>query len=496
MSQQRPITQCPYCDTRFRITATQLEAAGGKARCSRCHKVFNARQYLQDSRVAHGRSGREPALETAMRPAPPPVPESPPPPADVPFDFQAAGIDTTHLDLELPSDATESAYPTHSGPEAGATPAPDFDAQFDLASADQDDLTIDSDAAAWDSLATGTDPVTPEPAEHELDLDFEGLTDELAASDQDAADDEITLTSEPWSGEPPEAFATPHTAGVEDDRAAPSDPAQAAVDTVAIPEPAGTESRAGAFSPKSPHGDPQDTATEALFADWGQGDEDERADPPSPAADHYADEEIAPLDTDSGLFDEPEPASPDTDPAEAQPAPVYGSALADELEATLTQRQRRLPTLLFGAGSLLLLALLVIQAGTTLRTELGQFPGLAPLAEWFCDDQECAGAAPRAPERIRIVNRDVRPHPQEAGALLISLSFVNEADFPQPYPTLEVSFSDIHDRRIALRRFQPSEYLRGKRRSSDPLPPGELVALSLSIVDPGERGVSFRFEFY
>ncbi len=36
-------TQCPKCETRFRITDAQLDAAEGHVRCSICDEVFNAR---------------------------------------------------------------------------------------------------------------------------------------------------------------------------------------------------------------------------------------------------------------------------------------------------------------------------------------------------------------------------------------------------------------------------------------------------------------------
>jgi predicted Zn finger-like uncharacterized protein len=42
------ITQCPECATRFHISAAQLEAHQGMARCGRCHGVFNAAEYLHD----------------------------------------------------------------------------------------------------------------------------------------------------------------------------------------------------------------------------------------------------------------------------------------------------------------------------------------------------------------------------------------------------------------------------------------------------------------
>ncbi len=40
-------TQCPDCKTRFRINDNQLRAAQGQVRCSRCHIIFNALEFLQ-----------------------------------------------------------------------------------------------------------------------------------------------------------------------------------------------------------------------------------------------------------------------------------------------------------------------------------------------------------------------------------------------------------------------------------------------------------------
>ncbi len=41
-------TQCPQCDTRFRVSQEQLEAHQGMVRCGRCQAIFNAMQYLDD----------------------------------------------------------------------------------------------------------------------------------------------------------------------------------------------------------------------------------------------------------------------------------------------------------------------------------------------------------------------------------------------------------------------------------------------------------------
>jgi predicted Zn finger-like uncharacterized protein len=42
-------TQCPHCQTQFRIHAEQLRAAGGQVRCCRCSEIFNAVEHLQDA---------------------------------------------------------------------------------------------------------------------------------------------------------------------------------------------------------------------------------------------------------------------------------------------------------------------------------------------------------------------------------------------------------------------------------------------------------------
>ena len=41
------ITLCPSCNTRFKVTQTQIDAHQGLVRCGRCQTVFNATEYFQ-----------------------------------------------------------------------------------------------------------------------------------------------------------------------------------------------------------------------------------------------------------------------------------------------------------------------------------------------------------------------------------------------------------------------------------------------------------------
>jgi predicted Zn finger-like uncharacterized protein len=88
-------TQCPHCQTCFRISEAHLKVADGKVRCGSCQEVFDATQYLFKNLT-----DREPITDF-KQPAPPPA-APPPPPAPPPQ--QSA---TEHIDLSAPSPTPE-----------------------------------------------------------------------------------------------------------------------------------------------------------------------------------------------------------------------------------------------------------------------------------------------------------------------------------------------------------------------------------------------------
>ena len=94
-----------------------------------------------------------------------------------------------------------------------------------------------------------------------------------------------------------------------------------------------------------------------------------------------------------------------------------------------------------------------------------------------------------------MVEREVRDHPHIDGGLLINAAFVNRATFAQAYPVFEVSFSDVSGTPIAVRRFPPAKYLMGQQSVEQGMAPGERAQLMLEVVDPGDRAVSFQFDF-
>ncbi len=147
------------------------------------------------------------------------------------------------------------------------------------------------------------------------------------------------------------------------------------------------------------------------------------------------------------------------------------------------------------AAALLLTALLVAQYGYAERHLLAETPQLRPLLELACGALGCDLPLQRDIGRVEILERQVRDHPKVDDALLINVTFANQAAFAQAYPVFEVSFSDVSGAPIAVRRFRPDEYLPAGRALSQAMQPGERAQLMLEVVDPGERAVSFQFEF-
>jgi predicted Zn finger-like uncharacterized protein len=129
------------------------------------------------------------------------------------------------------------------------------------------------------------------------------------------------------------------------------------------------------------------------------------------------------------------------------------------------------------------------------RTSLAAQNDWRPGLELFCSFLRCELPLRVDLSRIELVSRDVRKHPRIADALLINATLVNRADFSQPYPILEVTFSNSSGTPVASRRFHPDEYLGNQADIKAGMPVNTSLQVMLEIEDPGEDAVSFQFDF-
>ncbi len=153
-------------------------------------------------------------------------------------------------------------------------------------------------------------------------------------------------------------------------------------------------------------------------------------------------------------------------------------------------------TLTLGIIGLLLCALLFVQTSYFTSDKLAQsYPVLRPWLEQFCAVTQCRLSLQHAPDKITIINRDLRDHPTIPGALLINLTLKNGASFTQPYPLLKLSFFDINHKLLASRTFQPREYLPQAVEIDDGFPAGRPLSITLELIAPDKQAVNFEFEF-
>jgi len=145
--------------------------------------------------------------------------------------------------------------------------------------------------------------------------------------------------------------------------------------------------------------------------------------------------------------------------------------------------------------ALALAALLVLQVLVADRARLAADPEWRPRLEALCATLGCDLPAWREPAALRVTSREMRPHPTVPGALLVTASFSNQSRFPQAWPQLELSLTDLDGQALGLRRFTPAEYL-GSAPRSERIAPGQSAIVTLEIADPGMRALAYRIEFY
>lgn len=97
---------------------------------------------------------------------------------------------------------------------------------------------------------------------------------------------------------------------------------------------------------------------------------------------------------------------------------------------------------------------------------------------------------------IRSSNLMVRSHPSTQQALVVDAIIINRAEFKQHFPSLELQFTDLNGKLVADRRFTPDEYLAGELTGSQYMPIKQPIHISLKIVDPGEQAVNYQLRFH
>ncbi|MDP6098027.1 MAG: DUF3426 domain-containing protein [Gammaproteobacteria bacterium] len=164
-----------------------------------------------------------------------------------------------------------------------------------------------------------------------------------------------------------------------------------------------------------------------------------------------------------------------------------------ELESkTATRVGRRLLTF---AAVLLLLGTLGTQVLLLEMEQLSQSPRFRPLYEQACQWISCELPVFVDNSAIRSDSLLVRSHPEIPDAQEVTIIFHNGALFPQPFPLLQLGFTDLNNQLVALREFTADEYLDPGLRDVSLMPVQSPVQITLEIVDPGPAAINYSVSF-
>lgn len=191
-----------------------------------------------------------------------------------------------------------------------------------------------------------------------------------------------------------------------------------------------------------------------------------------------------------------ESAPPEPVPEEdsAQPEPESSTEDVPEsfaLEPLLPDEDeppRRWPWVM---GILAALLAIVLQAAILWRVELAVLsPELKPALLTLCDLAGCDLPLPQKIDLIDIESSDLHPDPGAENRLQLVANLRNQAPFPQTWPHLELTLTDVSDRPLVRKVFSPAEYLPANAASGFPAKGGQPVTLRLEAV--GIAAVGYR----
>ncbi len=154
-----------------------------------------------------------------------------------------------------------------------------------------------------------------------------------------------------------------------------------------------------------------------------------------------------------------------------------------------------LPFFWITASFVALLALLVQLAWFNRDQLLLKYPEYLPYAKQACKEFDCRLIRQQDASAIKLINRDVRLHPDYQDTLLVNAAMKNELPVRQPYPRVQLTLFDTSGSLLGYREFVPDDYLDSSIEIDKGMPIDSPVYFVLEVSGPTAGAVSFEFRF-
>lgn len=445
------VTQCPHCQTSFKVGTAQLSVARGVVRCGACLEVFNAARQLLEQRQRE-RLAEDPEHAPLV-------------PLPLPGQFQLPAP----LEPTTPAAALANTAPILKPQPLTAKAAAQDENPWLVSELDLDNLDLDEELARLEQRDHRPGRTFNPPQTRTGDVSLSARRD-TAQSEQPGWVDSLRNDDVAHLPEV-QAEVISATDSVEDE---PEPQAQAA---------------------------PEVRTEPSLSSSNMVVDDDDEPEAPAlgvlkPPVERR--ERLSAVD-DSDDHDEPVDEPAYNPRARSEPA-IREKALLELTDDPL-QLDWQKPKSRRGSRLLWIILILLALAGLAGQYINYHFDHLArqdqyrPLFQQFCPQLGCKVPSKVDINQLKSSNLVVRSHPDFQGALVVDAIIYNRAAFSQPFPLLELRFADTSGQLIASRRFKPSEYLSGEMAGKEEMPPQTPIHIALDILDPGAKAVNYSLNF-
>jgi predicted Zn finger-like uncharacterized protein len=150
-----------------------------------------------------------------------------------------------------------------------------------------------------------------------------------------------------------------------------------------------------------------------------------------------------------------------------------------------TQAEKRRAALkpLLAILAVVLLLLLTGQLMYVFRTPLSiHLPGLKPFLVHACERFGCKVELPKQINLLAIDDSSLQEDESHNGLIHLKAVLINNADFPQAYPIIELTLTDDNDTPVLRRPFTPKEYLKPDSKVEDGIAAGSELNIKLPLM--------------
>ncbi|MEO6917961.1 MAG: DUF3426 domain-containing protein [Collimonas sp.] len=441
-------TQCPHCQTTFRVANDQLKLRGGLVRCGSCREVFNGIEHLVRPELA------APVAASAPSSAPAPEPAVITPPATPVVAYHAAAGHVSALQSQpFASQPAATVFPRISVPEPESKPEQERPLETNAAFV----VATDHPLPAANIVAPETKAAPPSTASDRVEAAIDGLEEDLRIAEATSQSAPADVHHTPFGLIKPSATETD---------------AEAEAGSLPVPnvwhrhvdddeEPDNQMARMTLM-----HVAGQDDYT--LAAKAGAKDGDAAASHDDDELDRIIDElQRKPWRGEKNVAS----ASNASDGAESggrkkhrEKAAETEEAVADEPDFVLSaRRQQRIGGTLRWAmwiiGALMLIGL-IGQSTYFFRDQLAaRMPQLKPLLTSACAKIGCSVGLPMKIETISFEANELQALDPARNLFSLNLLLRNHSDTVQAWPNIELTLNDANDKPIVRRVFTPRDYL-------------------------------------